>query len=467
MDKNLVEKSNILNNFKCKPKEQMTLNELRFFCLFVSRLNPLDREKRTVDIKISDFERLFNVKINTTEFNQTISHILSRAMYVYETGEKHTVVNLYSKFEWIDGFKNNIISISANYDIVPFLWDLKGNYTSYRLINIAKLNSVSKIRLYEILTQYKNKKEFIIEVQDLKELLQSKQKEFKDFNKFVLKPAIRDINECTDITVKYEKILKCRKCVALKFYIKSKTIDEHEIKQIEISEPVKAAEPEKKEIKNSYSQYFSKEQEEMFKAKIHTVLQGIYKSDDMLETRTNAIYSKCLINFEMKHQVGTLKNPLAYMSGIITNAVSAEIDKPMKEKNRSYNLNDFEKLAINHKEIEEMEQLNCEPETVKSEERICTQSEAAVRRSEMERVITPVKEETALDGMENSSTDDITKMQAEADLCVKVAELIKNAADYESAIRLLDMVIVNWRNFDGFFADQIKDEMTKRFGADH
>ena len=65
-NKYLIEKSNILNNFKCKPRENMTLNELRFFCMYVSKLNPCDPKKREIEIKLKDFEEIFKYedKIN-------------------------------------------------------------------------------------------------------------------------------------------------------------------------------------------------------------------------------------------------------------------------------------------------------------------------------------------------------------------------------------------------------------------
>ena len=459
-----IERANSFNQLRPKG---MTLNQIRFFAIYQAKINAREPEKREVIFPLNDFVKIMALqRLNITKLKNTIDDLLRQIVHLPNDKNGFIAIPLFNECEVYQESGKWFVKIECHQKAMPYMFEMKKNYFKYRLWNALRLTSVNQIRMYEVLKQYEQIGTRTVEIDELKELLGISLKQYQrydNFNKRVLKPCQKALAENTDIRYEYTPIRKSRKISAIKFDIfKNKdykdvlNIDEF----IDKTDIADAVEPEKKDLRDLYNKYFSKEQEEMFKAKIHTVLQGIYKSDDMLETRTNAIYSKCLINFEMKHQTGTLKNPVAYMSGIITNAVSAEIDKPIKEKNRSYNLNDFEKLAINHKEIEEIEQLNCEPENVKSEERICTQSEAVIRHSETERAITPIKEETALDDVENSSTDDV--MQADADLCLKATEIIKSSADYENAIKLLDMVIVGWRELDGFFLEQINEALTEK-----
>ena len=225
LDKNVVEKSNELNTIRnYNPIQEMTLIEYRFFCLYLSKLNARNPNLRTIIIPIREFEELFGVSLHTTHFNDTIEKIMNRKLRIRNKDGKISVINLYSKFEWLDDNNCKQVEVTCNYDIVPYLFELKDNYTSYKIVNIVNLNSVSKIRLYEICKQYQKLGNIRLEIKDLQEMLCCRITEFRDFNQKILKPAIKDINQYTDMQISYEKNLSCRKVVALTFTIKKKEL---------------------------------------------------------------------------------------------------------------------------------------------------------------------------------------------------------------------------------------------------
>lgn len=215
--KYLVEKSNVLNTLQ---STDMSLNELRFFCLYLSRINARDIDNRTVNIPIKEFENLFGIKLNSTLFNRKIMNIATRGIKIKEN-DKIRVLTLYSEFCWKEN-EPSVISITCNDKMLPYLFELKKNYTTYMIVNIAKLNSVQQIRLYEICKQYENLGTIKIKLEDLQEMMCCKVSNYPDFNQKTLKPAIKDINEYTDIQVSYKKNLSCRKVVALTFTISKK-----------------------------------------------------------------------------------------------------------------------------------------------------------------------------------------------------------------------------------------------------
>ena len=219
--KNWLEKSNLLNTLSDIERD-MNLIEFRFFCLYLSKINARDINTRHVEISISEFENTFEIKFNTTNFCKQIRKIMSRTVEITSNNHKE-ILTLYSRFRYkIDNPK--VIEISCNDMMLPYLFELKSNYTSYMLKNIIKLNSVSKIRLYEILKQYQKIGNVKIGLDDLQKMMCVKVSLFNDFKLKRLEPAIKDINEYTDIMVSYEKILSCRKVVALKFTITKKGI---------------------------------------------------------------------------------------------------------------------------------------------------------------------------------------------------------------------------------------------------
>lgn len=214
---NLVEKSNNLNSLMC---DDMELLELRFFLMYVSKLNPLDVENRTISIKIDEFEKFFNVKFNTTLFTRKIKQVLHRSVTI-RTGDTNSEINLYSKFEWSLRESKELL-ITCNYDIVPYLFELQKNYTAYMIENIAKLNTVSKIRLYEVCKQYEKLGTVRLELPLLQQMLCSRMRDFRNFRAQILDPAVNDVTKHTDIVVTYQKILSCRRVAAIRFTIQSK-----------------------------------------------------------------------------------------------------------------------------------------------------------------------------------------------------------------------------------------------------
>ena len=216
-EKYLIEKSNTLNGMQTT---NMGLTELRFFLMYISKLNARNINNRTVSINIKDFEELFGVSFNTSRFTEKILQIMSRTITVYSNDEK-IILSLYSEFRWKKG-NTKTLQITCNDKMLPYLFELKSNYTSYIISNIAKLNSVAKIRLYEIMKQYEKLETVKIELERLQKMMDCENSIFKYFKKDVLEPAIKDINKYTDIQVSYEKNLACRKVVALTFTISKK-----------------------------------------------------------------------------------------------------------------------------------------------------------------------------------------------------------------------------------------------------
>jgi len=93
--------------------------------------------------------------------------------------------------------------------IIPLVTRLEEQFTSYELKQVSGLSSAYAIRLYEVLIAWRSTgKTPIIELSDFRQKLGVLEGEYSRFNNFkvrVLDPAIKQINEHTDITVKVEQ----------------------------------------------------------------------------------------------------------------------------------------------------------------------------------------------------------------------------------------------------------------------
>ena len=104
-------------------------------------------------------------------------------------------------------------------DVVQYISQLKERFTGYKLRNISLLQSSHSIRMYELLMKWKNTGDRTITLSDFKYALglSDKYALYKDLNKWVIKPALKELNERSDLTITFEPIKKGRKVTGLAF----------------------------------------------------------------------------------------------------------------------------------------------------------------------------------------------------------------------------------------------------------
>ena len=137
---------------------------------------------------------------------------------------------------------NNEVKIRFDIDIMPYLIELKQNFTQYALTDVMELNSKYSIiiykwlcmhfnqyehyqnkggRRYNQLEEYRNPSILINELRVLTDTV-TEYKRFTHFETRVLKTAIQEINEHTHYSVTYDKIKKGRTIDSIQFHITKK-----------------------------------------------------------------------------------------------------------------------------------------------------------------------------------------------------------------------------------------------------
>lgn len=138
---------------------------------------------------------------------------------------------------WVDkiGYEKDtgIVYLRFTHDVVPLITRLEQQFTSYDIEQISSLNSGYAIRLYELLIQWRSVgKTPVFDLQQFRQQLgveEIKYSRMSDFKKYVLDFAVQQINEHTDITVKYDQHKQGRIITGFTFNFKvkakAKTID--------------------------------------------------------------------------------------------------------------------------------------------------------------------------------------------------------------------------------------------------
>lgn len=154
--------------------------------------------------------------------------LLGRMVYLrgidLETGKEATV-----KTRWVSSAtyveKAGIVRIQLAPMIIPYITALQSSFTSYELRNVAQMSSTYAIRLYELLTQYKTIGERYMPLIKLKEALGANEKSYErmdNFKRNVLKIAVSQINDLTDLQITYIDRKAGRAVIGFDFNIEKK-----------------------------------------------------------------------------------------------------------------------------------------------------------------------------------------------------------------------------------------------------
>jgi plasmid replication initiation protein len=108
-----------------------------------------------------------------------------------------------SSIDYIPGEGKLVLNFAAG--IIPYLSRLSKEFTKYKLMHVARFESIYSIRLYELLVQWSSAGEREIEVEWLKKQFQveNKYKRLGDLKRRIIEPAIAEINKHSNLWVKY------------------------------------------------------------------------------------------------------------------------------------------------------------------------------------------------------------------------------------------------------------------------
>lgn len=100
-----------------------------------------------------------------------------------------------------------MVSLRFGTDMVPYLSQLTEQFTRYALADVAHMDSAHAIRFYELLCQWRDAGEREVSVEWLREAFQlgDKYPAIKDFKRWVIEPAVKQVNEHSPLWVKWSQ----------------------------------------------------------------------------------------------------------------------------------------------------------------------------------------------------------------------------------------------------------------------
>ncbi|WP_273751984.1 RepB family plasmid replication initiator protein [Leuconostoc mesenteroides] len=228
---------------------KMDKTPLKMFELAVSLIDTENPpEDHTVYLSKREMFAFFNVDDSNkhSRFKEAIEKMQKQAFFQikkeHDKGFKFVSIVPIPYVEWTD--YNDEVKIEFHREIMPYLINLKTNFTQHALSDIAELNSKYAIILYRWLSMNYNqydhysvkggRREKQVEsyrnptmsIQDLRQMTNTvdEYKRFYNFEKWVLKEPLSEITNHTTLNVTYEKIKKGRSIDSIVFHITKKQV---------------------------------------------------------------------------------------------------------------------------------------------------------------------------------------------------------------------------------------------------
>lgn len=241
------------SNQLTEARYSLTVAEQRLVLTLLSLISPSDKSLKSYEIKISEFQRLLDIKTNAIydQVKDVLKKLASRVIYIPE-GKDYLIANWFSSAKYDS--KKGSVTISFDDNLKPYLLELKEQFTKYKLFVIAQFKSSYTIRIYMLLKQYEVIGFREIELVEIRGILDIKDNEyprFADFRKRVLDQAKKEFETknkesggyMSDITFELETIRTGRKITRLRFNIRKQSYQERL--------PIELPETEVKEVSTS------------------------------------------------------------------------------------------------------------------------------------------------------------------------------------------------------------------------
>jgi plasmid replication initiation protein len=182
--------------------------EQKLLAYSISRIKPEDKELLKQRVSIAEICKVCGIEKSGGNYRlikNAFKQLRDRSWwYALEEG-KETLVFFYSDVQ--TNKNTGYIELTFGERMMPYLIELKDNFTAYELNNVLKMKSQYGIRLYELLKSHQFKRKIEYKIDDLKKILSVDH--IESYNKFslfkgkVIETAIKEINDLTDLKISY------------------------------------------------------------------------------------------------------------------------------------------------------------------------------------------------------------------------------------------------------------------------
>lgn len=230
---------------------KLTLMEQRLIQACIAQVNSTEELVSTKKFELSakDFAKLYEISEPSAydELKQVSKQLFHRYVTIENPDPeqpkiKQTITHWITSIDYIPDEGKIVLFFAPK--ILPYLGQLKGSFTYYRLEHVSKMTCVYAIRLYELLMQWKNTGTREIEIAWLKKQFQieNEYERMDNFKKRVIEPAVKDINTHSNFKVAWEQRKTGRAVTHLIFtFVVKQSVEPKALEESTISQNEKSA----------------------------------------------------------------------------------------------------------------------------------------------------------------------------------------------------------------------------------
>lgn len=225
----LVVKDNALIN----ASYNLDLVEQRLILLAITEARATesnDRLDKILTVHAESYTEQFGVHRNTAyqALKDACENLFERRFSYSKLTKKGNIEHVKSR--WVQRIsyveEEALVRLQFSSDVMPLITSLESRFTSYELEQVSSLSSAYAVRLYELLIAWRKPgKTPVFEINDFRGKMGVEEDEYalmRHFKSRVLDFSIKQINEHTDITAKYEQHKSGRKITGFSFTFKQK-----------------------------------------------------------------------------------------------------------------------------------------------------------------------------------------------------------------------------------------------------
>lgn len=211
------------SNYLIEAKYKLSVPEQKFLYHVISQISPNQTRLNLYRVSVAEINRITGCNYTFPEAEEFLTTLKKRNVDVFDPSTNKRIV-----FSWMSIVVSdrNSMTFDFAYDnaIKPYLLDLKERFTSYPIRFIHLLRRSSSIRLFELLYTLRQlpTKRRTYSYAELRHFLGIEDHEYpkyKDFRRWVIEPARKEIEHVTGMAIVYEDIRAGRSVTKLKFTV--------------------------------------------------------------------------------------------------------------------------------------------------------------------------------------------------------------------------------------------------------
>ena len=326
----------------------MSLEEKRIVLLMVSLVRKDDKDFHSYRIPITeirDFLGLENDKDLYGRLKKVSLVLRSRSFIIEKPNGGYLSIGWVSSAEYKpkgeDGADVACLELCFDPKLKPYLLALIEQYSSFTLQNVAGLRSFYSIRIYELLNSRRRLKRAAFKIEELKNILKAegKYENYKDFRKYVLLVAQKELAEKTDIAFEFEDdAVRGRKVTSITFHIRDNEPTNHPRSIVANITSSKLSDAVPAHIEENQPQLLPPTEAEKENARLYheALAEGMKNSvservmRDLLNTRNPAHVMENIEIARKRHM--SAKGDNVNLAGLTVSAITDDYAAPGREK---------------------------------------------------------------------------------------------------------------------------------------